>query len=80
MKVRATKNGYYGHERRREGTEFVLRPIDGLTPQGEPKHFTEEMQFSKKWMVKLDDAVQSHEEAAAPKSRQRRNAMDGNVI
>lgn len=40
IKVRATQLGYYGLKRRREGDIFFIK---------------NEAQFSKKWMVKVDD-------------------------
>jgi hypothetical protein len=39
MRVRATKLGYFGHKRIKEGTEFVLK--------------NPEKQFSKTWMVEV---------------------------
>jgi hypothetical protein len=76
MKVVATRLGYYGLKRRREGDQFVLRAqkqtfVDQKTGKVETKLFTPEQQFSPSWMEKLED-----EESSTPgkTSRGRKNA------
>lgn len=65
MKVIATKLGYYGNKRIREGHEFVLLPVaerdkdNGRVikdKSGKPViKVKAEDQFSSKWMMKLQD-------------------------
>jgi len=57
MKVRATKNGFYGGKYRYIGDVFVLVPIEGVS--GPDRHrskktFTVDQQFSDVWMEKVD--------------------------
>lgn len=63
MKVRATQTGYYNLERRREGDEFVLSPIEGKNHKGEKVVFTPEQQFAPSWMEKVEKPAAK---AAAP--------------
>lgn len=75
MKVRAIKLGYYGHLRRREGVIFELKQVEGLDSKGKPHTFTEEEQFSDKWMEKLDteevQEVEKEEKVLAKKHKQK---------
>lgn len=57
MKVRAKQLGFYNHTKRKEGVVFELEPIDGLDPNGKPKHFSVEDQFSEAWMERVEDDV-----------------------
>ncbi len=62
MKVRAIKDGYYGHKRRRVGAVFMLAPITRMREDkktGAMKEVTisPEQQFSTRWMEKVDAGV-----------------------
>lgn len=69
MKVRALKTGYYGLSRRRAGQVFEIKPVkgkrhkmivdkDGRSYQSQELEeliLTEEEQFAKSWMERVDD-------------------------
>ena len=55
MKVRATRTGYYGHKRRREGEVFDLNPVKNKKGTVIPA----EAQFSDVWMEKVDASTKS---------------------
>jgi len=77
MKVRATRLGYYGHERRPEGSVFTLEPIKRLRavkgkdgkPTGQMREITisAEQQFSERWMERVSPASKPVKEKAKPK-------------
>ena len=58
MRVRATRLGYYGHERRKEGAEFTLEPIkrvrkDAKSGRMREITITAEQQFTERWMERV---------------------------
>lgn len=54
MKVRALRLGYYGHERRREGAVFELKPKKVKGKDGKEAIIPAEAQFSEAWMEKVE--------------------------
>jgi hypothetical protein len=78
MRVRATKMGYYGLQRRREGDVFELVPVKTVKDK-KPVVITPEQQFSELWMEKVDaDAKPSKkkEEHREPKALSRMKDKD----
>lgn len=54
MKVRATKLGYHGLIRRKIGDVFELKTVKGKDRFGKDVTYTEEQQFSKNWMERVE--------------------------
>jgi hypothetical protein len=52
MRVKATRIGYYGHRRRREGEVFDLAPRK-ILKDGKEVVLSPEQQFSNSWMEKV---------------------------
>ena len=56
MKVKATREGFYGGKTRRKGDVFILSQVEALSESGKPSQRASkeatEAQFSKAWMVK----------------------------
>ena len=76
MKVRATRMGYYGHERRHEGAEFTLEPIKRLrkdAKSGQMKEITisAEQQFSERWMERISPTAKPVKVVSAPKEAEK---------
>lgn len=66
MKVRATALGYYGDMRRKEGTVFDL-VVRTVGDKEKRRTLTEEQQFSKVWMEKIDEDGNVIENKSTPK-------------
>jgi hypothetical protein len=61
MRVKALKQGYYGHKRIKPGEEFELK--SSQFQDGSP--YPAEKQFSSSWMEKLDSSPStSHSQAS----------------
>ena len=54
MKVKAIRDGYYNHKRRRVGEVFDLIEGKVKNERGEDEVLTAEKQFSKIWMKKIE--------------------------
>ena len=76
MKVVATKDGVYGGERKRKGDEFEIKPVTGLRRERDTDGnydgsahevtFTEDQQFSKRWMKRVKEEKQSSASVTVP--------------
>ena len=62
MKVEATKTGYFGLERHREGDQFDI-PDEPKGKNGKP------VAFSKNWMRSLEPEVKAEAKVKAEKSK-----------
>lgn len=70
IKVMATRLGYYGNRRRREGDVFELIDLTGKDAEGNSIKISAEKQFSSSWMKKVEkpshheehDIVESEDE------------------
>ena len=75
MKVKATRQGYYGNQRRYEGDVFVLEARKGKKKDRHGKlsdiEVTAEKQFSSQWMEKVEEDAPV---AKAPRAKQKREA------
>jgi len=58
MKVKAKRTGYIDHHLKSEGDVFELVERKGLDRTGKPIVLSPEMQFSEKWMVRLDEKIE----------------------
>jgi hypothetical protein len=71
MQVRATRLGYYGHERRPEGAVFVLEPIKRIRKDKEGRErmvtISAEQQFSDRWMERVGPGAKSTVKVEAPR-------------
>ena len=75
MKVRATRLGYYGHKRQREGAIFVLKDVK--VGGKEPRVIKAADQFSDKWMEKMPEDAEVKEVKRAKERKAVETAKSG---
>lgn len=58
MRVKAKRTGYIDHHLKKAGDVFELVERKGLDRHGKAIVLSPEMQFSEKWMERLDDKIE----------------------
>lgn len=86
MKVKAIRDGYYNHKRRRAGEVFDLIEGKVKNDKGEEEILSAEKQFSKIWMkkieikryVEVDEEIDS--EGEEPKQKGKKKMKTGDEL